>query len=181
MSKCPNCNSSNTKTLNMVWSSGTRNGKSGFGGLGISTSGRVTLGGGRGRSSSQSNLAATCAPPQKSSMPKIIVGLLGIMFVPPLFSGVLSIFTEPKLLHGILNFVVCAPLLGLLVWGLMKLYRKLDGNNKQAQANYARTWICLKCNTRFIPYSPSSEETKLMADKMTKDLEEVFDKYKRSK
>lgn len=102
----------------MVWLSGTRNGKSGFGGLGISTSGRVTLGGGRGRSSSQSNLATTCAPPQKSSMPKIIVGLLGIMFVPPLFSGALSIFTEPKLLHGILNFVVCAPLLKPKAWFL---------------------------------------------------------------
>lgn len=178
MSKCPNCNSSNIKTLNMVWLGGTRSGTSGFGGVGVSTSGRITVGGGRGRSSSQSNLAATCAPPQKSSMPKIIVGLLGIMFVPPLFSGALSIFTEPKLLHGVLNFIVCAPLLGLLLWGLMKLYRKLDGNNKQAQADYARTWICLKCNTRFIPYTHNKGKVKEDADSLTKDIDNLLSKRK---
>lgn len=150
MSSCPDCNSSNTKKMQMVWASGSRRSQRKSTGVGLSTRGTVGFGVGRGSSQSQSHLAAACAPPKASSLPKIIVGLIGLMFIPPLLSGVLSVFSEPKLIHGILNFIVCAPLLGLLIFGLVKLYRKMDEKNKQAQSNYSKTWICLKCGSTFL-------------------------------
>lgn len=152
MSNCPSCDSKNTKTLAMVWAGGGRQGKSGFSGISVSTSGRVSVGVGRGRSSSQSHLAASCAPPKLSSLPKIVIGVLFIIFVVPLLKGILSVFSEPKLLDGILNFFICAPLLGLLIWGLIKIYKKMDAQNKAALSDYYKTWICLRCGTQFKPY-----------------------------
>ncbi len=178
MANCPSCNSSNTKTLNMVWSGGTRNGKSGFGGVGISTSGRITVGGGRGRSSSQSNLAATCAPPKKSSLPKLVILVLVLMFWIPLFSAVVSVFSAPTFFKGLGTFVVTAPLLGLLTYGLIRLYRKMNATAKNAESNYARTWICLKCGSRFIPYAYSENKTKAEAGKLTRELDDLLSKRK---
>lgn len=149
MSNCPDCNSSNTKKMQMVWASGSRRSQSKSTGVGISTRGTIGLGIGRGSSQSQSHLAAACAPPKASLVPKIIIGLIALMFIPSLLSGVLSVFSEPKLMDGILNFIVCAPLLGLLLFGLMKLYKKMDEKNKQAQSDYSKTWVCLKCGKTF--------------------------------
>lgn len=149
MSNCPSCNSSNTKKMQMVWASGSRTGKSRSTGIGLSSRGTIGLGVERGSSQSQSHLAAACAPPKASLIPKIIVGFIGLLFIPTLLSGVFSIFSEPKLIDGILNFIVCAPLLGLLIFGLIKLYKKLDEKNKQKQGDYSRTWVCLKCGSTF--------------------------------
>ena len=152
MSNCPSCDSKNTKTLAMIWAGGSRTGQSGFGGVSVSTSGRISVGGGRGRSASQSHLAAGCAPPKNSSMPKSVVVVLFLMFAMPLLKGALSVFSEPKLMDGILNFIICAPLLGLLIWGLIKLYAKMESQNKTALSNYSKTWMCLRCGTQFKPY-----------------------------
>ena len=148
---CPSCNSSNTKTLSMVWSGGTRNGKSGFGGVGLSSSGRITVGGGKGSSTSQSNLAATCAPPKKSSLPKLVIFIIFIMLWIPLFAAVVSVFSTPTFFKGLGTFVITAPLLALLTYGLIKLYKRMSAKDKNAESNYSRTWICLRCGTRYIP------------------------------
>ena len=150
MSNCPDCNSSNTKKMQMVWASGSRRSQSKSTGVGISTRGTIGLGVGRGSSQSQSHLAAACAPPKASLVPKIIIGLIALMFIPSLLSGVLSVFSEPKLMDGILNFIVSAPLLGLLIFGLIKLYKKLDEKNKQKQSDYSKAWVCLKCGNTYM-------------------------------
>jgi hypothetical protein len=85
-------------------------------------------------------------------MPKIVVAVLFLMFAMPLLKGALSVFSEPKLMDGILNFIICAPLLGLLIWGLIKLYAKMESQNKTALSNYSKTWMCLRCGTQFKPY-----------------------------
>lgn len=42
-------------------------------------------------------------------------------------------------------------LLGLITYGLWKLYKKLNLSNLEAQHRYNNSWVCLKCGTRFIP------------------------------
>jgi len=150
MSNCPSCNSSNTKKMQMVWAGGSRVSQRRSTGVGLSSRGTIGVGVGRGTSHSQSHLAAACAPPKTSLVPKIIIGLIALMFIPSLLSGVLSVFSEPKLMDGILNFIVSAPLLGLLIFGLIKLYKKLDEQNKQKQSDYSKTWVCLKCGNTYL-------------------------------
>ncbi len=152
MSNCPSCNSSNTKTLSMVWSGGTRNGRSGFSGVSVSTSGRVRVGGGRGSSTSQSNLAAACAPPKKGISAALIIGVLFVMFWLPLLGALLSVRDAPNFLHGFFTVVLLVPLLLLMGYGLIRLYKHLDKSNKERMQNYSRSWICLKCGTGFIPH-----------------------------
>ena len=152
MSNCPSCNSSNTKTLSMVWSGGTRNGRSGFSGVSVSTSGRVRVGGGRGSSTSQSNLAAACAPPKKGISAALIIGVLFVMFWLPLLRALLSVGDAPNFLHGFFTVVLLVPLLLLMGYGLIRLYKHLDKSNKERMQNYSRSWICLKCGTGFIPH-----------------------------
>ena len=152
MSNCPSCNSSNTKTLSMVWSGGTRNGRSGFSGVSVSTSGRVRVGGGRGSSTSQSNLAAACAPPKKGISAALIIGVLFVMFWLPLLGALLSAGDAPNFLHGFFTVVLLVPLLLLMGYGLIRLYKHLDKSNKERMQNYSRSWICLKCGTGFIPH-----------------------------
>lgn len=162
----------------MVWSGGTRNGKSGFSGVGISTGGRITVGGGRGRSSSQSNLAATCAPPKKGISATLIVGVLVVMFWMPTLGALLSVGDAPNFFHGFFTVILLVPLLLLMSYGLVKLYKYLDKSNKERMQNYSRSWICLKCGTRFIPYGQSQEDAKAIADKMTKELKDLLSKRK---
>ena len=152
MSNCPSCNSSNTKTLSMVWSGGTRNGRSGFSGVSVSTSGRVRVGGGRGSSTSQSNLAAACAPPKKGISAALIIGVLFVMFWLPLLGALLSVGDAPNFLHGFFTVVLLVPLLLLMGYGLIRLYKHLDKSNKERMQNYSRSWICLKCGTGVIPH-----------------------------
>ena len=152
MSNCPSCNSSNTKTLSMVWSGGTRNGRSGFSGVSVSTSGRVRVGGGRGSSTSQSKLAAACAPPKKGISAALIIGVLFVMFWLPLLGALLSVGDAPNFLHGFFTVVLLVPLLLLMGYGLIRLYKHLDKSNKERMQNYSRSWICLKCGTGFIPH-----------------------------
>ena len=152
MSNCPSCNSSNTKTLSMVWSGGTRNGRSGFSGVSVSTSGRVRVGGGRGSSTSQSNLAAACAPPKNGISAALIIGVLFVMFWLPLLGALLSVGDAPNFLHGFFTVVLIVPLLLLMGYGLIRLYKHLDKSNKERMQNYSRSWICLKCGTGFIPH-----------------------------
>ncbi|MCU4495287.1 hypothetical protein KTI55_01695 [Acinetobacter ursingii] len=149
MTNCPNCNSSNTKTLHMVWMGGTRSGKSGFGGVGVSSSGRVSVGGGRGRSSSQSNLAAICAPPKKAISAKLIVGLLAVMFWLPLLLSLLNIGKSPNFLHGFFTVILVIPLLIIIGYGLIKLYKRLDAHNNKQINEYFDSWICLKCGCKY--------------------------------
>ena len=90
MSNCPSCQSSNTKKMAMVWAGGSRTGQSRSTGIGVSSRGTIGIGASRGRSSSQSHLAAACAPPQKSSLAKIVAAILFVMFWIPAFSGIVT-------------------------------------------------------------------------------------------
>lgn len=178
MSNCPSCNSSNTKTLSMVWSGGTRNGKSGFGGVGVSSSGRITVGGGKGSSTSQSNLAASCAPPKKGTSAILIAGALFVMFWLPLLGALLNVGDAPNFFHGFFTVVLLVPLLLLMGYGLIRLYKHLDKSNKERMQNYSRSWICLRCGARFIPYRHSEEDVKAIADKMAKELKDLLNEKK---
>lgn len=149
-----------------------------FGGVGISTSGRISVGGGRGKSSSQSNLAATCAPPKKGISAILIVGVLFLIFWLPLLQALLSVGEAPSFIQGFFSAVLLVLLLLLVGYGLLRLYKYLDKSNKEKIQNYSRTWICLKCGTRFIPYEASQDDTKAIASKMTKELDDLLNKRK---
>lgn len=135
----------------MVWMGGTRTGKTGFTGVGLSAGG-LSIGGGKGKTSSQSHLAAACAPPKSSIMPTLIPAVLFVLFWVPLFSTIISAFSAPRFFDGFFSFIIAAPLLALLSYGLYRLYKYLNENQKKVERDYARTWVCLKCGSKFIPF-----------------------------
>ena len=151
MSNCPSCQSSNTKKMAMVWAGGSRTGQSRSTGIGVSSRGTIGIGASRGRSSSQSHLAAACAPPQKSSLAKIVAAILFVLFWIPAFSGVIGFLSSSSFVEGFFRIVLGVPILALVTYGIIKIYQKLDGESQQQISDYAKTWVCLRCGTQFIP------------------------------
>jgi hypothetical protein len=70
MERCPHCNSTSTKTLPMIYGSGSRTSSS----LWVTSRERI---GSRG-SSSQTRLAAAASPPRA---PSIVLGFIGMLIV----------------------------------------------------------------------------------------------------
>ncbi|MGR2922928.1 hypothetical protein [Acinetobacter sp. 1125_18A] len=143
--KCPSCNSNNTKKKQIVWASGTRTGQKRSTGVGISTRGTIGLGVGKGRSFSQSHLAAICSPPQKSKIPIIVTGILFILFWIPTLKFVISSFNTGHLMSAVIGL----PILLLISFSLYKLFIFLGEKNKEEIKAYSRTWVCLKCGNTY--------------------------------
>ncbi|MEB3753818.1 hypothetical protein [Acinetobacter sp. MD2(2019)] len=120
-------------------------------GVGISTSGNISLGVGGGSTSSQSLLAANCQPPKISQLPKL--GLFALIFFVwiPLTGIVLSAFSAPSFLKGVGSFIVGAVLLGLATYAVIKLFNHIRFSGKEKLHEYANSWLCLKCGTTFLP------------------------------
>ena len=73
----------------------------------------------------------------------------------PLYKTVQEIIQQKMMgnfLHGFFTVVLLVPLLLLMGYGLIRLYKHLDKSNKERMQNYSRSWICLKCGTGFIPH-----------------------------
>lgn len=147
MSDCPSCRSTDTKSKAMVYAGGTRQYGGASSSVGASSSGRISVRTGRSGHTSQSALAAACAPPAPSKMPKIVVGLLAFFVLMPMINTVLLTSSNGDTLNG----VFALPIIGLMIFGLFKLYKYLDRKNKQAIQDYTQEWICLRCGTSFKP------------------------------
>lgn len=174
---CPNCNSGNTKTFQMVYMSGTRNDKSNMKGVGVSTSGNISLGVGGGSTTSQSLLAANCQPPKISQWPKVGLFALVVFVWLPLISAMLNSFSAPSFLQGLGTFIASAVLFGLATYAVIKLFNHIRFSGKEKLHKYANSWLCLKCGTSFLPYgfktiSDSNVEVAQLTKQITEDLEQ---------
>lgn len=173
--KCPSCESGNIKTVQMIYMSGTRNGKTKMKGIGLSARG-LSVGVGGGNTSSQSLLAESCAPPKTSGLPKLVVFLLVFSVWIPLFALFMSSLSAPSFLKGVGTFLLAGGLLGVTTYGLVKLYKKLNLHNLETQHRYGNSWVCLKCGTKFLPSGFSSlEQQRLESEQITKALTEQVD------
>ena len=146
MSNCPSCNSGNTKKMQMVWAGGSRVSQRRSTGVGLSSRGTIGIGVGRGTSHSQSHLAAACAPPKKSRLPLVVVGVLFFMIWLPMFKVAISGLNDGHIMSAILGF----PVLALITFGLYRLYLYLAKKNNKEIDEYSKTWVCLKCGNTFI-------------------------------
>ncbi|WP_119055319.1 DUF4199 domain-containing protein [Acinetobacter colistiniresistens] len=180
MSSCPSCGSNNTKTQQLVWMSGSRRGKSGFGGVSISNRGRITVGGGRGRSSSQSNLAASCAPPKRGMTLRTKSALVAFGVFVVIFMILINIFPDyifnSESFFGKLLFLSA---IVASVFAARKYYVNNKGNENNLLQEYANSWICLKCGCKFNPVR--ANESSRLANELTKDLKNMLAERERDR
>lgn len=146
MSKCPSCNSTNTKTMKMIYMGGIRNSKGDMGGMSISTSGRVSFGIGKSRSKSISNLASMCAPPVTKSPISYAVGMFFLVLLLSSIISTLFLSIGIDISGGISFLGFC-----LALFFSFKTYENIKTEQKEATNNYENQWMCLKCGTKFIP------------------------------
>jgi hypothetical protein len=146
MQRCPSCNSSSTKTLPMIYGSGSSTSSSFW----ITSRGRVGSRGG----SRQTRLAAAVAPPRA---PSVVLGFIGMLIVSAIVWIVLANLVAPasKLIPNARQaalFQTFAPLfmLGVVVvifLGWIVRHRSKKKRYLPRLAAWERTWMCQKCGT----------------------------------
>jgi len=146
MQRCPHCRSTSTKTLPMIYGSGSSTSSSTW----VTSRGRV----GSRSGSRQTRLATAAAPPRA---PSIILGFLGMLLVVIIVWVVMANLVAPvaRLIpdaHQAAVFQKFSPLLMLtipviifLVWILR--HRKKKGRYLPLMAAWEQTWMCQKCGT----------------------------------
>jgi ABC-type xylose transport system permease subunit len=146
MQRCPSCNSTSTKTLPMIYGSGSSTSSS----IWVTSRGRVGTRGG----SRQTRLAASAAPPRA---PSIILGFLGMLTVSGIVWIVLANLIAPvaKLIPNAKQgslFQTMSPLLLLAVVVVIFFIWVLRHRAKKKRylprlAAWEQTWMCQKCGT----------------------------------
>jgi ABC-type xylose transport system permease subunit len=144
MERCPHCNSTSTKTLPMIYGSGSSTSSS----MWVTSRGRV----GSRSGSRQTRLAASAAPPRA---PSIVLGLVGMLIVSGIVWIVLANLIGPlaKLIPNATQaaaFSKLAPLLMLCVmvvifFGWIVRHRGKRRRYLPRLAAWEQTWMCQKC------------------------------------
>lgn len=153
MARCPHCDSTNTKTLSMIYGSGSSTSRSSS--IWITSKGRIGTRAGSG--SRQTRLAAAAAPPRK---PSLILGFIGMVLV-VIISWIAIANLIPPVARAIPNpqqaaaFQKFSPLLMLIfpvliffIWVIRHRMKKKRYLPRLAAWN--ETWACLKCGATWI-------------------------------
>jgi len=149
MQRCPSCNSSSTKTLPMIYGSGSSTSSS----IWVTSRGRVGTRGG----SRQTRLAAAAAPPRA---PSLVLGFHGMLAVSAVVWILLANLIAP-IAHAIPNtkqaslFQTVAPplMLGVIViifLGWVLRHRAKKKRYLPRFAAWEQTWMCQKCGTTWM-------------------------------
>ena len=153
MPRCPHCDSTNTKTLPMIYGSGSSTSRSSS--IWITSKGRIgtRMSGG----SRQTRLASAAAPPRK---PSLVLGFIGMILI-VIIAWVIIANLLPAITRAIPNpqqaaafqkfsplLMLVAPVLIFFIWVIrhrMKKKRYLP-----RLAAWQQTWACLGCGTTWI-------------------------------
>ena len=146
MERCPHCNSTSTKTLPMIYGSGSSTSSS----MWVTSRGRV----GSRSGSRQTRLAASAAPPRA---PSVILGFIGMLIVSGIVWIVLANLIAPvaKLIPNATQaaaFQKLAPvlMLGVIVvifFGWIIRHRGKKKRYMPRLAAWEQTWMCQKCGS----------------------------------
>jgi ABC-type xylose transport system permease subunit len=149
MERCPHCNSTSTKTLPMIYSSGSSTSSS----MWVTSRGRV----GSRSGSRQTRLAAAAAPPRA---PSIVLGFIGMLIVSGIVWIVLANLIAPvaRLIPNARQaslFQTLSPLfmLGVVViifFGWIIRHRAKKKRYIPRRATWEQTWMCQKCGTTWV-------------------------------
>lgn len=149
MERCPHCNSTSTKTLPMIYGSGSRTSSS----LWVTSRGRIGSRGG----SSQTRLAAAASPPRA---PSIVLGFIGMLIVSVIVWILLANLIAPvaRLIPNARQaaaFQTLAPLfmLGVAVvifFGWLIRHRGKKKRYLPRLASWQQTWMCQKCGATWM-------------------------------
>jgi len=147
--KCPHCDSDNTRRVSVIYQTGTSVGS--FGGIGVSLDGDVGSFG--GISASQTLFARNFQPPARPSSNPIglIVLTLGCGFVFASFAYYSGAFDFKPSQGWILVAVIGVLLLGAAMIILIADYDKKNRTHHSALKRWAHQWVCLRCGNRFNP------------------------------
>lgn len=153
MARCPRCDSTSTKTLPMIYASGSSNSRSSS--FWITSKGRIGTRAGRG--SRQTRLAAAAAPPRK---PSLILGFIGMILV-VIISWIVVANLIPPITHAIHNprqaaafqkfsplLMLALPILIFFIWVIRHRLKKRRYLPRLTAWN--ETWACLKCGATWI-------------------------------
>ena len=153
MARCPQCDSTNTKTLPMIYGAGTSTSKSSS--IWITSKGR--LGSSARSGSRQSKLAASASPPRA---PSVVLGFIGMVLVVVLSWIVINNFipVTARLMPSAqqaasfqkfapVSFLI-API--LIFFGWVFRHRRKKRNYLPRLAEWEQTWACLKCGTTWL-------------------------------
>lgn len=149
--KCPSCSSSNTQPAHIIHAQGTRNSRSSFGGVSISNRGRISIGSGRGHSTSQSRFAAAYAPPNNKGISPFISALCAFLICYTIISVIIVGafpqygFLSDSLIGKFINLtVVC-----FSVYLARKQYIKEKVKKSNNDNEYSHLWVCKRCGCNF--------------------------------
>lgn len=149
MERCPHCNSTSTKTLPMIYGSGSRTSSS----LWVTSRGRIGSRGG----SSQTRLAAAASAPRATS---VVLGFLGML----LLSGIVW-FLLANLIALVVRFIpsprqaeafqklsplIMLSVLVVIFFGWVIRHRTKKKRYLARLATWEQTWMCQKCGTTWM-------------------------------
>ncbi len=153
---CPHCKSDQCQTLPMIWQSGISSGTS----TGVAYTFGVGATIAQGYSNSSTALARQAAPPNH---PPSRVGAAVLLCVPTLLGAVVAtaclISGSPAgavlaFLCFLFSVVMLLPAIGFIVWAV-KQHEKEKAGFLYWWDIWNKTWMCIRCGTRFNPYQPS--------------------------
>lgn len=143
MADCPSCNSKNTKTLRMIWLSGTRNSTGKSGRVGMSSRGTVWVSRGAGASRSQSAAAQAASPPDLKKPMSPWIGVLLVFFLTHLVLSAMINTILPSLWFAVLigDGVAC-----YFAYNFFKVgFDAANLQNLRAIEQYEKSWMCMRC------------------------------------
>lgn len=154
---CPNCSSSDTRKLSIIYSQGTSSIETTTVGVGAGTHGLRAIGAAHSLGTSQSELAKQLAPPKKKSTAAPFGAAIGAGLVFGVFGDVLYNSTfglQGEAANNAAGYVLLAGF-GLAFLGAIPMYREAKAYNEDTYpAEYAkwdRKYFCLRCANIFEP------------------------------
>lgn len=136
---CPECGSDNVQRYSVAYQSGVSDVTSNT--VGVGFNGKVGVGAAQTNSVSVSAMAASTAPPEKKSVIKTF-----------LIFGFLSVILQVLIKEILPNFLGFISIVAYLL-GPYMAYSNYKWNNEvwpELRDEWERSWVCLKCNHRFI-------------------------------
>lgn len=149
--KCPSCNSNNTQPAHIIHAQGTRNSRSSFGGISISNRGRISIGSGRGRSTSQSRFAAAYAPPNNKEMSPFVSALCVFLICYTMISIIiLGGFPQYSALSdSLIGKFINIAVLCFSIYLARQKYIKHGIKKRKNDDEYSHLWVCKRCGYNF--------------------------------
>lgn len=153
--KCPKCKCDQVMKCSMAYASGTSSGQmAGHGGT-ISTGGRLGLGAFNGVVHQQTLLAQSASPPKYPSSNDSTVLILAAIVCGILAFGIeigsLGYFQHSSEKHGAaIIFAIASLICCCFIPRLVVRYRRAIAEHGTAYDLWERTWVCLRCGSRFI-------------------------------